>query len=74
MSKVGKKQGLLPTLLVLLVVAGTLTIIGIVIWMRMAPMSVPTQPPQPKPTSSLRLPGQQLANQGIGRSSFLIAS
>jgi len=72
MSKVGKKQGLLPTLIVLLAVAGTLTIIGIVIWMRMWPMTVPTQPPQP--TSVLRIPGLHRADRGIARTSWLIAS
>ncbi len=40
----GKKQGLFATLLALLVLAGAMTVIGIIVWMRMSHPNVPTQP------------------------------
>ncbi len=43
----GKHQGLLPTLVALLALAGTLTLIGIIVWMMMAPSNVPTRPGGP---------------------------
>ncbi len=41
-----EKAGLGPTLLALLVLAGALTVIGVVIWLRMTPQTAPTQPKQ----------------------------
>ncbi len=40
----GTKQGLLATMLALLVLAGAMTLIGIIVWMRMAHPTVPSQP------------------------------
>ncbi len=48
-----EKAGLGPTLLALLVLAGALTVIGVVIWLRMAPQQTPTQPRQAVPHSEL---------------------
>ncbi len=44
----GKHRGLLPTLLALLALAGLLTLIGILVWMMMAPSNVPTRPGGPR--------------------------
>ncbi len=54
-------SGLGATLIALLILAGALTVIGAVIWLRKAPSGVPTQPPQPaKPRSELRAPARTL--------------
>jgi flagellar basal body-associated protein FliL len=42
-----RHAGLLPTLIALLIVAATLTIVGVIVWMRMATNTVPAKPPQP---------------------------
>ncbi len=46
------------TLLVLLVLMGVMTALGIVVWLRMTPWNAPTQPSQQtgKPHSELRVP------------------
>ncbi|MGI9104530.1 MAG: hypothetical protein ACR2IF_18965 [Terriglobales bacterium] len=51
----GKKEGLLATLLALLVLAGAMTIIGIIVWMRMSHTSVPSQPGH----TELRVPSSE---------------
>ena len=43
-----------PTLLILLIVLGAMTALGIVVWMRMTPWNAPTQPG--KPHSELHVP------------------
>jgi hypothetical protein len=50
-------SGLGATLIALLILAGALTVIGIVVWLRTAPSGAPTQPAQvTKPSSELRVP------------------
>jgi hypothetical protein len=55
----GRKLTLTPTLIVLLVLAGALTIIGILVWLRKAPSVVPTQPGQSRSGSSLQAPASR---------------
>ncbi len=54
-----RKLGVTATLMILLVIGGLMTILGIVVWLRMAPASVHTQPAQPRSSISLPLPPSQ---------------
>ncbi len=63
----GNKQGLLATMLALLVLAGAMTLIGIIVWMRMAHSTVPSQPGH----SELRVPIRARAGQTTLRANSL---
>ncbi len=52
----GKRQGLTPTLLALLIITATLVLVGATVWMVTTPKRVPTQPPRPSSSLQVALP------------------